>query len=145
MLVLGPIANINGLPLRFWSKVNVASDDCWLWQSNLNHQGYGYYWHQGKSRSAHRIAYESLRGGIPDDSEVDHLCRQRSCVNAHHMEVVTHQVNMSRSLNGAKTHCKNGHPLSGPNLMLLTRRGGERVCRTCDNTRRRVARQVIRS
>ena len=132
MLDLGPTAPLSVLPLRFWSKVYVAKNGCWLWQSHLNHLGYAYYWHLGKSRSAHRLAYESLVVHIPSDKESDHLCHQRSCINPFHLEIVTHQVNASRGLNGAKTHCKNGHSLSGSNLRLIERRGGkERVCRTC--------------
>lgn len=72
---------------------------CWLWLGRVNessNNGYGYY---GPSL-AHVISYVAFRGCIPDDFELDHLCRVRSCVNPWHLELVTKVVNILR---GKKT------------------------------------------
>jgi len=141
MLDLGPTVPLSVLPLRFWSKVNVTESGCWLWQSHINWQGYPIYWNPGSSQRAHIVIYEALRGPVPIGKELDHLCNKRSCVSIFHLDAATHKENMTRAL---RTHCRKGHPLWGPNLLLLRRRGGERVCRTCDNSRRREAR-LLRS
>jgi hypothetical protein len=75
---------------------------------------------------------------IPPDFDIDHLCRNRRCVNPEHLEAVTHRENMVRgdtfaARNAAKTHCSKGHPLSGENLVNQKR--GDRVCRICANAR----------
>jgi hypothetical protein len=76
-----------------------------------------------------------LVGPIPEGMEIDHLCRNRGCVNPEHLEPVTRQENIRRSqsisvANAAKTHCPYGHLLSGANLYLRPNRGG-RACREC--------------
>ena len=97
---------------RFWSKVEIASPtECWEWKASRKSHSYGLF-HMGKKGSsmkqAHRVAYELTRGPIPEGLELDHLCRNRGCVNPFHMEAVTHHENVLR---GAlvKTHCLRGH------------------------------------
>ena len=83
----------------------------------------------GRKRYAHRLVMESLMGmALPQQLEVDHLCRVRNCINPEHLEIVSHRENVSR-YQALKTHCKAGHPYSGDNL-YLTSRGG-RACRRC--------------
>ncbi len=100
--------------------------------------GYGLAWHKGHNNLAHRRVYELLRGPIPEGLTLDHLCRERSCVNPDHLEPVTFRENIRRGqsppgINSRMTHCKNGHPLSGDNIRIET--SGGRRCRTCDNER----------
>ncbi len=44
-----------------------------------------------------RLAYVALKGQIPEDYEVDHLCRNKACVNPYHFEAVSPTVNRQRN------------------------------------------------
>lgn len=77
---------------RFWDKVHFG--DCWTWSAGVQSQGYGVY----DGGLAHRFAYVLLRGCINPGLELDHLCRNRACVNPDHLEPVTHQVNCIRAV-----------------------------------------------
>ena len=124
--------------LLFWSKVNFCGplwngSHCWEWTAALK-RGYGTIKRQGGMRPAHRVAYEYLRGPIPDGLTIDHLCRNLPCVYPWHLEPVTNKVNLARgvgpsALNARKTHCKRGHLFDEAN----THRDdtGRRRCRAC--------------
>lgn len=111
---------------HFWQKVcRVSDDSCWLWCGGVKSNGYGRWsrWY------AHRFAYELCVGPIPKDLTIDHLCRQRSCVNPAHMEIVTRGENVLRGFgpsakNKRMTTCVQGH-------ILLQRGKGKRRCRIC--------------
>jgi hypothetical protein len=130
-------------PERFWAKVDRGGpEDCWEWRARLDRDGYGYHWRgqRGLTVMAHRIAYVEMIGAIPGGLELDHLCRNRKCVNPEHLEPVTTRVNQLRgethaARNSAKTHCPHGHPYSGENLEI--RAGGRRACRTCRREQKR--------
>jgi hypothetical protein len=96
---------------RFWAKVD-KSGECWLWTAQT-HSGYGYFnvGHEHKVR-AHRWSYERFVGPIPDGLTLDHLCHNRACVRPDHLEPVTVQENLRRSMDRRRsaTHCKRGHP-----------------------------------
>jgi hypothetical protein len=84
---------------RFWSKVERRADDqCWPWQGTVLASGYGQFRVGLGHARAHRYAYELLVGPIPDGLTIDHLCRNRACVNPAHMEPVTASENVKRAV-----------------------------------------------
>ena len=96
--------------------------------------------HGANTMPAHRYAYEELVGPIPEGLQLDHLCRNRSCVNPDHLEPVTCRENLRRgetlnAANLAKTHCPAGHPYAGENLSITAK--GFRECIECGRTRSR--------
>lgn len=124
---------------------------CWNWTGSINTNGYGRMYVKGRKIAAHRIIYIRYKGDIPLNYQIDHLCKNRICVNPNHLEAVTAYTNNRRSdspsaLNALKTHCPQNHPLSGKNLYRLPRKGKfYRDCRTCRNAacRRYERRSII--
>ena len=121
---------------RFLTKI-AESGTCWVWLGERTREGYGRFAIRSRNRSAHRWFYERRFGSLPDGLELDHLCRNKSCVNPMHLEPVTHSENVRRAgtANGRKTHCPHGHPYEGDNLMLT--KHGHRFCRACLQERNR--------
>lgn len=130
---------------RFWSKVQKRTEPhpaigspCWIWTAAINNSGYGSFAvAHGKSIGAHRWAYESTVGSVPSGMELDHLCRDRSCVNPAHLEPVTKAENVRRGLSpmaeqARRTHCPQGHPYSAENTILDE---GSRRCLICRRAR----------
>ena len=110
-------------------KWEVLENGCWKWLLYANNKGYGIWNHAGRSILAHVVLWERRNGPVPAGLELDHLCRNRLCVNPDHLEAVTHQENISRGLGARRTHCPYGHPLSGTNLRLG--KDGHRYCKAC--------------
>ncbi|WP_227412199.1 HNH endonuclease signature motif containing protein [Cryobacterium sp. BB736] len=135
---------------RFLEKVTPGDNGCIEWTGGLNGVGYGQFYlgrklspNTGKGY-AHRWAYEHYVGPIPEGMHLDHLCRNRKCVNPEHLEPVTLRENLLRGIgpsavHAKKTHCPAGHEYAGDNLYNHPTKI-MRVCRTCGRARAQAAR-----
>ncbi len=131
------------LAARLWAGALADGTGCWVWQRARDRSGYG---HIGASRSrnnlrAHRVAYELVKGLIPDGLVLDHLCRNPSCINPDHLEAVTDRVNILRGIGmGARyarrTHCDHGHAFDEANTYVSRGYRGCRTCRAASDARR---------
>lgn len=132
---------------RFWAKVDRrGEDECWPWLG-FRHFGYGRF-KNPTSQQVHRYSYELQVGPIPEGMVIDHLCRNKGCVNPAHMEVVTVRENTLRgngpsAIHAAKTHCIRGHELTDENTYVNSR--GWRKCRTCHRMRQASYRAALAS
>lgn len=123
---------------RFWSKVKKTAS-CWNWKAAKNSFGYGGFSLNGKWKGSYRVSYEDKNGKIPEGLVIDHLCKNKSCVNPEHLEVVTQKQNIMRgtwfaSLNAVKTHCPKGHEFTPENTISYKRKTWiQRQCRICHN------------
>jgi len=120
---------------------------CWQWTAATD-RGYGKtYIGGGRTGPAHRFVYELLIGAVPMGLDLDHLCRNRACVNQTHLEPVTRRINLLRGIGftarrAAQVSCVHGHPFDAANT--IRRRDGTRDCRSCRN-RRNSARNRVRT
>lgn len=123
------------LPDSFWSKVQIKNE-CWVWRAGATGRGYGAAYVNGRQYPAHRLAYSVLRGEIPSGLDLDHLCRNRRCVNPDHLEPVTRRENLLRSpitltaQKAAQSECIRGHEFT-PENTRIRKSDGTRHCRVC--------------
>jgi hypothetical protein len=129
---------INDLPERI--RVDVYPEPktgCWIWigcvSGSRNGQNkYGAISVGNQRKKVHRIAYEMLKGSIPEGMEIDHLCKNTLCCNPDHLEPVPHSTNCQRGQAGKyqllKTHCPQGHEYTPENTYMYRNR---RTCRIC--------------
>lgn len=122
---------------RFFRKV-IKTESCWNWCASKSN-GYGQFYFNKKSLLAHRASLIISGTEIPSGMHVDHICRNRSCVNPAHLRIVTPEVNATENslsesaINKAKTHCNNGHEFNDKNTYNQIKKNGkiQRSCRVC--------------
>jgi hypothetical protein len=127
---------IESMPERFWDKVDKHSGTysefvdtlCWEWMAHKTDRGYGMFWLNDRNHLAHRISYELTKGIIPDGLEIDHLCRNHSCVNPDHLEAVSPSENHRRIIH--IEFCLNGHEYTVENT-YIRKDNGSRMCKRC--------------
>ncbi len=124
---------------RYAEKIEVT-DGCWTWLGTRTTRGYGRIFKGRKPYQAHRVVYELLVGAIPEGMTLDHLCRNRLCVNPAHLEPVSDRINRMRGISppavaARRATCVHGHEYT-PQTMRLTKQGA-RVCRICTNEKAR--------
>ena len=124
-------------PLSYSYQMN--ENKCWPWYGYIRPDGYGEIAVNGERMRAHRYMYELLCGPIPDGLTVDHLCRNRRCVNPAHLEPVPPRENTQRAFyhgrerqesDGRSTKCKRGHEQKGLNVYFAPSNGA-RHCKPC--------------
>ena len=119
----------------------IPESTCWYWKGTHDRDGYAVGKIPASLRGsvpqtsrAHRLSFVAFGGVLESGLQIDHLCRERGCVNPKHLEQVTPRENTMRSpispaaLNARMTHCPRGHLLEGENLLKNV---AHRRCLTC--------------
>ena len=137
----------------FHRKYRVMSNGCWEWTAHVDAtSGYGRFDTNRTREWAHRASYQLNVGPIPRGMQIDHLCRNRRCVNPAHLEAVTQRTNILRSnapnaIVVRTNRCVRDHELTPENTYLRPD-GAGRQCRECihiRSARQTAKRQVWRA
>ena len=132
---------------RYLSRIQISNSGCWEWTAGKSSTGYAMFHWDNATRGAYKFIYEFFNGKINPDQEMDHLCKNKVCVNPKHLEAVTRRENCLRGSvgkhnnhhYGKKTHCKRGHPFNKKNTVIVkcitSRNGLGRECMKCNKIR----------
>jgi len=119
---------------RFLSNISTNNGGCWVWNGFINNYGYGEFGISGKRYRAHRVSFSLFSGELVNGMVIDHICKNKACVNPDHLRQVTQKFNCldnsssPPAINSVKTHCKYGHELTDDNVY---KHSSGRYCLTC--------------
>ncbi len=126
----------NGIPIppptveslrRILSKLNLP-DECWEWAGTWRSDGYSNMGIGRKNYYVHRLMFQWFKHDIPDGLVIDHLCKNKRCVNPNHLEATDMKTNVGRALRRA--YCRRGHPQIPENRYTVPKTGHSR-CWPC--------------
>lgn len=136
----GTTADPKDIESRFWDKCEIQDNNCWEWKGYINPGGYGNFGSEtGKVMLTHRWTYSRFVGDLLEGMEIDHLCRNTKCCNPEHLEQVSRNVNMERTVGlrfnnyakGDRQFCSKGHEMTEENRYKRKGRINSYICRTC--------------
>jgi hypothetical protein len=130
---------------RFLSNIKIDNTtNCWNWNGGSHKgTGYGYYTQNRRQLRVHRVSYSIFRGDLNLSKVIDHVCKNRLCVNPDHLRELTSAENATinsdspLAVNLRRTHCKYNHHLIGDNL-IINKKTGKRNCRICQRAHQHV-------
>lgn len=121
---------------RFHDLYEFQANECWSWTGRIATNGYGRMVIDGKQQTAHRVSYFLRHGAIDPEMVIDHLCRNRACVNPDHLEQVTQKTNVRRGDLAVRLRtgiCALGHSITGENAMPQGKKANRTpICRSCN-------------
>ena len=127
---------------RFMAKIDYV-EHCWIWLGAVTNAGYGVFNFYEKTELVHRVSYKIHKGEIGEGLVIDHLCKQKLCVNPDHLEAVTQKVNWYRTdapkkfIRELTNFCSRGHEYTPENTLRPSYYRG-RVCLICKKELARV-------
>lgn len=135
--------NLSVLAQRLIKRVVRDDSDCWVWQGSKLPSGYGLISVKSKYRLAHRVSYDLFKGDLIPKLVICHKCDNPSCINPKHLFQATQSKNILdavekgryRNQMMVRTHCKNGHCFSGPDIKI--HKSGWRECMICSRNYKR--------
>jgi len=145
-LPFSPVVIPQDVAQRALDRFVARGDACHISDYSVGSHGYAQIgWKRpsgGGCTTAHRAAWTAVHGQIPAGMTVDHICKERRCVNVAHLRLLSNFENARRT-NGRDWplgECAHGHPNE-----LLRHTGTKLVCDPCSREQQARYRQKLRA